>query len=165
MDYRIELYSGIKLNIIFYNNKHNIFLKVQIYMCGNLASLLLNNHPYGRKWRRTKEPFDESERGESKSWLKTQHSENKDHSIRSHHFMANRWGTVETVADFFWGGSKITADVDCSHEIKRHLLPGRKAMTNLDNILKSRDITSPTKVCLVKAVVFQQSCMNVRVGL
>ena len=73
--------------------------------------------------------------------------------------------TVETVSDFFWGGSKITADVDCSHEIKRHLLPGRKAMTNLDNILKSRDITSPTKVCLVKAVVFQQSCMNVRVGL
>ena len=60
----------------------------------------------------------------------------------------------ETVADFFWGGSKMTADGDCSHEIKRRLLLGRKVMTNLDNILKSRDITLPTKVRLVKAVVF-----------
>ena len=62
--------------------------------------------------------------------------------------------TVETVSDFILGGSKITADGDCSHEIKRCLLLGRKAMTNLDNILKSRDITLPTKVCLVKAMVF-----------
>ena len=62
--------------------------------------------------------------------------------------------TVETVADFIWGGSKITADGECSHEIKRHLLLGRKVMTNLDNILKSRDITLPTKVHLVKAMVF-----------
>ena len=62
--------------------------------------------------------------------------------------------TVETVTDFILGGSKITADGDCSHEIKRHLLLGRKAMTNLDIILKSRDITLPTKVCRVKAVVF-----------
>ena len=62
--------------------------------------------------------------------------------------------TVETVSDFFWGGSKSTADSDCSHEIKRHLLPGRKAMTNLVSILKSRDITLPTKVCLVNAMVF-----------
>ena len=62
--------------------------------------------------------------------------------------------TVETVSDFFWGGSKITADGDCSHEIKRHLLLGRKVMTNLDSILKSRDITLPTKVRLVKAMVF-----------
>ena len=63
--------------------------------------------------------------------------------------------TVETGSDFiFWGGSKITADGDCSHEIKRHLLLGRKAMSNLDSILKSRDITLPTKVCLVKAMVF-----------
>ena len=61
--------------------------------------------------------------------------------------------TVETVADYFFG-SKITVDGDCSHEIKRHLLLGRKVMTNLDSILKSRDITSPTKVCLVKAMVF-----------
>ena len=62
--------------------------------------------------------------------------------------------TVETMADFILGGSKITADGDCSHEIKRHLLLGRKVMTNLDSILKSRDITLPTKVCLVKAMVF-----------
>ena len=62
--------------------------------------------------------------------------------------------TVETVSDFILGGSKITADGDCSHEIKRHLLLGRKIMTNLDSILKSRDITLPTKVCLVKARVF-----------
>ena len=62
--------------------------------------------------------------------------------------------TVETVADFFFLGSKITADGDCSHEIKRHLLLGRKVMTSLDSILKSRDITLPTKVCLVKAMVF-----------
>ena len=62
--------------------------------------------------------------------------------------------TVETVSDFILGGSKITADGDCSHEIKRRLLLGRKVMTNLDSILKSRDITLPTKVCLVKAVVF-----------
>ena len=62
--------------------------------------------------------------------------------------------TVETVSDFIFGGSKITADGDCSHEIKRHLLLGRKVMTNLDNILKSRDITLPTKVRLVKAMIF-----------
>ena len=62
--------------------------------------------------------------------------------------------TVETVSDFIFGGSKITADGDCSHEIKRRLLLGRKVMTTLDSILKSRDITLPTKVCLVKAIVF-----------
>ena len=62
--------------------------------------------------------------------------------------------SVETVSDFILGGSKITADGDCSHEIKRHLLLGRKVMTNLDNILKSRDITLPTKVRLVKTIVF-----------
>ena len=62
--------------------------------------------------------------------------------------------TMETVADFIWGGSKITGNGDCSHEIKRRLLLGRKAMTNLDSILKSRDITLPTKVHLVKAMVF-----------
>ena len=61
---------------------------------------------------------------------------------------------MQTVKDFILGGSKITADGDCSHEIKRRLLLGRKAMTNLDDILKSRDITLPTKVCLVKAMVF-----------
>ena len=62
--------------------------------------------------------------------------------------------TVETVSDFIFGGSKITADGDCSHEMKRHLLLGRKVMTNLDSIFKSRDITSPTKVHVVKAMVF-----------
>ena len=73
--------------------------------------------------------------------------------------------TVETVTDFILGGSKITADGDCSHKIKRCLLLGRKVMTNLDSIFKSRDITLTTKVCLVKALVFPVSCMDVRVGL
>ena len=68
--------------------------------------------------------------------------------------MANRWETVETVRDFVLGGSKITEDGDCSHEIKRGLLLGRKVMTNLDSILQSRDITWPTKVHLIKAMVF-----------
>ena len=73
-----------------------------------------------------------------KCWLKAQHSENEDHGIWSHHFMGNRWETVETVSDFIFLGSKITADGDCRHEIKRCLLLGRKVMTNLDSILKSR---------------------------
>ena len=73
--------------------------------------------------------------------------------------------TVETVSDFILGGSKITADGDCSHEIKRRLLLGRKVRTNLDSILKSRDITLPTKVRLVKAMIFQWSCMDAKVGL
>ena len=73
--------------------------------------------------------------------------------------------TMETETDFISLGSKITADGDCSHEIKRHLLLGRKAMTNLDNVLKSRDITLPTKVHLVKAMVFPVACMDVTVGL
>ena len=70
--------------------------------------------------------------------------------------------TVETVSDFIFLGSKIIAECDCSHEIKRHLLLGRKVMTNLDSIFKRRDITLPTKVCLG---FFQWSCMDVRVGL
>ena len=75
---------------------------------------------------------------------------------------------VETVSDFILGGSKITADGDCSHEIKRQLLLGRKVMTNLDSILKSKDITLPTKIHLVKVMVFPVvvcGCMDVRVGL
>ena len=96
---------------------------------------------------------------------KAQHSENEDHGIRSHHFVASGpitswqidWETVETVADSIFLGSKIMADGDHRHEIKRHLLLGRKAMTNLDSILKSRDIILPTKVCLVKAMVFPVS--------
>ena len=73
--------------------------------------------------------------------------------------------TVERVSDLILGGSKITADGDCSLEIKRHLILGRKVMTNLDSIFKSRDITLPTKVRLGKAMVFLVSCMDVRVGL
>ena len=69
--------------------------------------------------------------------------------------MANRWGKVETVIDFIFLGSKITAGGDSSHEIKRSLLLGRKAMTNLGSIIKSRDITLPTKGCIIKAMVFQ----------
>ena len=79
------------------------------------------------------------------------------------------WGidgeTVETVSDFIFWGSKITADGDCSHEIKRHLLLGKKVMTNLDSIFKSRDITLPTKVCLVKAVVFPVVMYGCEIGL
>ena len=73
--------------------------------------------------------------------------------------------TVETVSDFILGGSKITADCDCSHQIKRCLLDGRKVMTNLDSILKSRDITLPTKVSLSRLWFIWWSCMDVRVAL
>ena len=90
-------------------------------------------------WQKVK-PLDESERGELKSWLKAQHSENYDNGIWSHLFMANRWGNSGNSVNFILGGSKITADGACSHEIKRHLILGRKVMTNLDTILKSRDI-------------------------
>ena len=72
--------------------------------------------------------------------------------------------TMETVTDFIFLDSKITAGCDCSHEIKRHLLLGRKDMTNLDSVLKSRDITLLTKIHIVKAMAFQKSCMDVRVG-
>ena len=99
-------------------------------------------------------PLDKSERGECKVGLKL--------NIQKTKIMASgpitSWQidreTVETVADFIFGGSKITADGDCSHEIIRHVLLGRKVMTNLDSILKSREITLPTKVHLVKAMVF-----------
>ena len=97
--------------------------------------------------------LDESERGEWKSWFKTQRSKNEDRGIWSHHFMANKWENWKQW-DFIFLGSKITADGDCSPEIKRHLLLGIKAMTNLDSILKSRDMTLLTKVCRVKAMVF-----------
>ena len=93
-------------------------------------------------------------RSRVKSWLKAQHSENEDHGIRSHYFIGNRWGNSGNSVTLYFGGSKITADGDCSHEINRRLLLGRKAMTKLDSILKSRDITLPTKVRLVKAMVF-----------
>ena len=79
--------------------------------------------------------------------------------------MGNRWGKVEIVSDFIFWGSKITADGDCSQEIKRHLLLGRKVITTLDSILKSKDITLSTKVHLVKAMVFPVVMYDVRVGL
>ena len=75
--------------------------------------------------------------------------------MKSHHFMANRWGKSGNSTELIFLGLKITVDSECSHKIKKCLLLGRKAMTNLDSILKSRDITLPTKVCLVKAMVFQ----------
>ena len=90
-------------------------------------------------------------KGEWKSWLKTQHSENEDHDIWSHHFVANRRGNNGNSDKLYFLGSKITADGDYSHEIKRRLLLGRKVMTNQDSILKSGDITLPTKAYLVKA--------------
>ena len=101
-----------------------------------------------------KEPLDESERGEWKSQLKTQHLRSKDHGIWSMTSWKIDGEIMETVTDFIFGGSKITLDGDGSHEIKRCLLLGRKAMTNLDSVLKSRDITLPTKICLVKAMIF-----------
>ena len=110
--------------------------------------------PLWQKVGGTEKPLDESERGKQKSWLKTRHSKTK--------IMAScpitSWQidgeTMETVRDFILGGSKITADDDCSHEIKRCLLLGRKAVTNLNSILKSRDIALLTKVHLVKAMAF-----------
>ena len=79
---------------------------------------------------------------------------NIQNGIWSHHFMANRWGNGGNSVRLYFFGSKITADGDCSHEIKRYLLLGRKVMTNLGSIMKSRDVTLPTKVHLVKAMIF-----------
>ena len=79
---------------------------------------------------------------------------NQDHGIQSHHFVANRWGNVQTALDCIFLGSKITADGDCSHKVKRLLLLGRIAMTNLDSVLENTDITLLTKVHIVKVMVF-----------
>ena len=104
----------------------------------------INNHRYAddttfmAESKELKRPLDESERKESKSWLKAQHSENEDHGIRSHYFMGNRWGNSGNSVRLYFLGSKITVDGDCSHEIKRRLLLGRKVATNLDSILKRR---------------------------
>ena len=110
--------------------------------------------PLRQKVKRNSKASDESEKESEKVGLKL--------NIQKTNIMASgpvtSWEidgeTVEAVADSILGGSKITADGEFSHGIKTHFLPGRKAMTNLDNILKSRDITLPTKVCLVKAIVF-----------
>ena len=110
--------------------------------------------PYGRKQRRTKKPLDKSERGEGKGGLKLNIQKTKimaSGPITSWEIDAE---TVETVSDFIFWGSRVTAVGDCSHEIKRCLLLGKKVMTNLDSIFKSRDITLSTKVHLVKAMVF-----------
>ena len=96
----------------------------------------------------------EEKKESEKADLKLNIQKNEDNGIWSHYFMANRWETMETVTDFIFLGSHITADGDSSHEIKRCLLLGGKAMTNLDSILTSRDITLPAKVHLVKAMVF-----------
>ena len=87
-----------------------------------------------------------SERGEWKSWLKAQHSENKNHGIQSRHFMENRWRNSGNSGRLYFLGSKITADGDCSHEIKRYLLLERKTMTNLDSMLKSTDAGGGPKI-------------------
>ena len=110
--------------------------------------------PHGRKQRGNKEPLDEGERVEWKSWLKAQHLKIKIMSSGPITSWQTEGEKLETVTDFRFLGPKITADDDCSHEIKRCLLLGRKAMTNLDSLSKSRDITLPTKVHIVKAMVF-----------
>ena len=120
----------------------------------NINKLRYIDNTTCRKWRGTEGPLDENGRREWKSRLKT--------NIQKTKIMASSpitsWQideeTMETVTDFTFLGSKITADGDCSHKIKRFLLLGRKTMTNLDSRLKRRDITLPTKVYLVKAMVF-----------
>ena len=124
-------------------------------MAQNIVYIHILSHiSYGRKWRGTKEPLDESERGEQKSWLKTQHSENYHHGIHPITSWEIDGEMVETVRDFIFGGSKLTADGDYSHEIKRCLFLARKVMTNLDSLLKSRDNSLSTKVHPVKAMIF-----------
>ena len=111
--------------------------------------------PLGRKQRGTKEPLDEGEQVKSeKADLKLNIQKTKIMASGPITLWQIDGETMETVRDFILGGSKITADGDYSHEIRRCLLLGRKAMTNLYSILKSRDITLPTKVCIVKAMVF-----------
>ena len=110
------------------------------------------DHPNGRKWRGTKKPLDGGERGEWKSGLKTQHSKMKIMifgPITSWQIGGKQWKQR-----LIFLGSKVTTDGDWSHEIKRRLLLGRKAMTNVGSVSKSRDITLPRKVCIVKAMIF-----------
>ena len=112
------------------------------------------HHPYGKKWRRTKEPLDESERGEWKSGLKIQHSKNEDDGIWSHHFMANRWGKKwEQWLTLFSRAPRSLQIVTIAMKLKNMCCLEEK-LTNIDSILKIRDITLPTEVRLVKAMVF-----------
>ena len=110
--------------------------------------------PLWQKVKRTKEPLDESEEESEKVGLKLNIQKTKIIASGPISSWQIDGETVETVSDFIFWGSKITADGDCSHEIKRRLLLGRKVMTNLHSIFKSRDITLPTKFHLVKAMVF-----------
>ena len=103
---------------------------------------------------RTEEPLDEIKRVDFKSWLKTQYLKKLRSQYWPHHFIENTWGNNRNSNRLYFGGSKITANVDCSHKIKRRLLLGRKAMTNLDSMLKNRVITVASKVPLVKTMVF-----------
>ena len=100
-----------------------------------------------KRWRaRNHEDPEADSRGSLKKASRFLDPQRAESDIWSHHLMASRWGKMETVTDFIFLGSKTTADSDCSHKIKRHLLLGRRAMTNLDSIVKSRDITLLTKV-------------------
>ena len=112
----------------------------------SIASDMQMTPPFGRKQRKTKQPPDESERGELKSWIKTQHSKTKTMASSPITSWQIDGEIMKTVTDYIFLGSKITAGDECSHEIKRCLLLGRKVMTNLDNILTSRDITLLTNV-------------------
>ena len=113
----------------------------------SITSVCRWHHSYGRKQRGTKETLDEGERGQWKTWLKTQHGPITSWQIDGE--------TKETVAEFILGGSKITADGDWSHEIKRQILFGKNTITNIDSVLKSRDITN--KVRIVKGIIFSSS--------
>ena len=110
-------------------------------------------------WQKVKNLFIKTER-EWKSWLKNQHLKNEDHGIQSHHFMANRWGTMEIVTDFFSLGSKITADGDCNHEIKRWLLLGGKAMTNLLLLLLLLSRFSRVLLCATPQMAAHQAPLS-----
>ena len=132
-----------------------------------IAGRNINNLRYAGdwKWRGTKEPLDESERGEWKTGLKLSIQKTKIVATIPKTSRQIDGETMETVRDFTLLGSKITADDEYTREIKRHLLFGRKDMTNLDSVLKSRNITLPSKFCIVKAMFFQLSRTGVNVGL
>ena len=125
-----------------------------ITLCYNLRYADETTHPYGRKQRKLKSLLMKVKEESEKVGLKLNIQKTKIMASGSITSWQIDGETIETVTDFIFLGSKITADGDCSHEIKRHLVLGRKAMTNLDSILKSREITLPTKVHLVKAMVF-----------
>ena len=136
-----------------------------------VAKRIINNLRYGDNTTLMAESEEELKsllmnvKESEKAGLKFQHSNNEDDGIWSHHFMAIDGETMETMRNFILGGSKQTADGDFSHEIKQRLLLGRKAVTNLDSILKSRDITLPIKVHLIKAMVFPVVMYGCETGL